>query len=841
LSHIVKVCVLLFFSGFASLVYQILWMKQMSLVFGSTSHATGATLAAFFTGLAAGSWFWGRRSSITTKPMAIYGWLEVGIAITALLYFLIINLYHSLYPMIYQNIESHAVLLVIKFALALFLIFPPAFCMGGTIPVMGQFFIQNPNSFGTRSAMLYGINTLGAALGATMAGFYFPLWFGFNGTCITAMAITMIVALIALKDSTKVKQFDANIENSDKNKAETHRSTIENLAIYGLCILSGFGILSLEVLWTRMFAQVLENSIYTFAAILVVVLLCLSLGAFLSSQLAKINSSPLYILAFLTLLSGISIALTPAIFMEVTDSLKIIALKGTWLEYMILIFKKTFITVGPPALILGTIFPYLMKVEESVSRSAGLSLGRLGAINTLGAIFGSLICGFIFLENFGMWRTMQIIALVYLLFSLLIPLAWDTKGLLIKSMGFICLLLTLFKMDPASLPTTSIDSNREHEEVLETYEGSDCTVAVTQNNSGLNIKINSHYGLGGTGAYMQEKLQTDIPLLVYPKTESVFFLGMGSGITAGSALDPQFKNIKSIITCELVPEVITAAKKYVTNYKGFDFTNGLFKDKRSIVLPEDGRHYLMASKNKFDLINSDLFIPYRVGASDLYSKDHFISVKKRLNKNGVFFQWIPLYQVTEDEFGIITNTMLEVFKHVTLWRNNFQPGQEVVALVGHKDGTPLPACELDSSEDKAYAVRGKSYFDLQQLSLPFNNQTITFFYCGYVSAARSLFAHYPINSDDKPMIEYLAPRTYRNKGMETYPWFIGPKITQLVDKILKICPPDKDPMLINRNKTNKRMPLAGAAFHRARVAEVIRDEKMCSKAWFEFLGAWLDK
>lgn len=153
-------------------------MKQLGLLFGNTSHAAGVTLAAFFAGLAAGSWFWGKRSARSGNPLRIYAVLEMRIAITALLYFVVMKGYQVIYPEFYQSVHSSAWLLLVKFLLAMVLIFPPAFCMGGTIPVIAQYAIRQPPRFGLTSALLYAINTLGATLGAALAGFFMPMCFG---------------------------------------------------------------------------------------------------------------------------------------------------------------------------------------------------------------------------------------------------------------------------------------------------------------------------------------------------------------------------------------------------------------------------------------------------------------------------------------------------------------------------------------------------------------------------------------------------------------------------------------------------------------------------------------
>ena len=842
---------LVFISGFAGLVYEVLWMKQLGLLLGNTSHAAALTLAAFFGGLAAGSWLWGRRTATMKNSLRAYAWLQIGIAVTAALYFGIMGLYYAIYPVLYQSIGSDWLLLGVKFVLALVLVFPPALFMGGTIPVIGQYVIKKRANFGKTAALLYGTNTLGAASGAFMAGFYLPLWLGFRATCMGAMTLNVLVAVIAFwlsraRRSQTDSVADVETRESDEPVAaenagiEDQKPQLGRWAVLLVCFLSGFGFLALEVLWTRMFAQVLENSVYTFAAILVIVLFCLAVGALISARLAAMTSAPFHMLAVLIMISGIAVAVTPFIFMQVTNSLQILAMRGSWPSYILMIFKKGFITIGPPALLLGIVFPFLMKTEEKFMLSAGKSLGRLTAVNTTGAILGSLVCGFILLETLGMWGTMRIIAVAYLVTAVALPLGWDIKGVAVKFAGAILLLLMFTALDPTGLPITSVDPQRHmDEEVIETWEGSDGTVEVVRNQLGLAIKVNSHYGLGSTGALRQEKLQADIPLMIYPRTESIFFLGMGTGITAGSALDPQFEHVEKVVTCELIPEVITAAKKYITDVNGHDFTNGLFEDPRATVLAEDGRHYMMATEEKFDMVNGDLFVPFRSGVGSLYTKDHFQNVKERLKPTGVFFQWIPLYQVTENEFSVMARTMLEVFDHVSLWRTNFQPGHEVVALAGHKGGAPLPGSDIDSSAAKRQAVAGKSFRDLGRLALPFNSQTILFFYSGNVSAAADLFDDYPVNTDNRPVIEYMAPRTYRSKSDTSVPWFVGPRLARLVEEILARCPPDKDPLLVNRTAENRRLPLAGAAYYRARLWQVIGDPEKGREAWNRFLNEWL--
>lgn len=222
--------------------------------------------------------------------------------------------------------------------------------------------------------------------------------------------------------------------------------------LFAVCFLSGFGVLALEVLWTRMFVQVLENSVYTFSAILVVVLFCLAGGALISSLLARLKAPPRYLLTALLLLRATAISITPFIFMRLTNSLQILASRGSWVEYIGLIFRNVVLTIGFPALVLGTIFPFLMKAEEKYADSAGKSIGALVAVNTVGAVFGALACGFLFLETLGMWGAMRVLAVLYLIAALLFPLHWNVGSVAVKSIAAILLIMQFTTLDPSWLP-----------------------------------------------------------------------------------------------------------------------------------------------------------------------------------------------------------------------------------------------------------------------------------------------------------------------------------------------------------------------------------------------------
>jgi spermidine synthase len=286
--------------------------------------------------------------------------------------------------------------------------------------------------------------------------------------------------------------------------------------------------------------------------------------------------------------------------------------------------------------------------------------------------------------------------------------------------------------------------------------------------------------------------------------------------------------------------VVAAAKKHFTGGAGRpDLTQGLFSDPRARVLIEDGRNQLMAGGGRYAMINADLFLPYRRGTGNLYSREHFQNARERLKPGGVFVQWLPLYQISGREFGIIARTMISAFPQVSLWRGNFQPGAEIAALVGHADATPVPPSALDVEREKRAAVEGATHRDMLNLRLPINEQTVLLFYGGNVGLAADLFASHPLNTDDRPVIEFGTPRSLHRPASEGRPHFLQHRFADLVDRLLQRTPPDNDPLLAARTPASRRLPLAGSAFHRASIAGVSGDDGQWRLHWQSFLDHWI--
>lgn len=789
--------VLLFISGMAALIYQVLWMKELGLLFGNTAQAAATTLCAFFLGLALGGYFWGQRAIKLENPLHTYGLLELAAATSVVGYFFILDAYHEFYPVLFAHVQQyHWVFVLIKFLLALILLFPPAFFLGGTLPVVSQFVVRNPHSIGLRVSLIYGINTAGAAIGALLAGFYLPKTFGYTHTYWAAMACTATVGLVALFAARRIIPISKVKTEPAKDRITRQNSAILSLStIKALVFLSGFGTLCLQVLWTSMFAQVLQNSVYTYASIVVVFLLFLAVGAWLSHYLVRRAVEPNSVIFLLLIGSGVSVAATPFLFNICTEGLRYVGINAGWHQYLFEAFKLEIVIMALPLSLLGAVFPYLIKIAEPWANSAGGLVGRLIAWNTFGAILGSLFGGFVILEILGLTAGIRFIAMLYLVFAIYVTsrdshqVDWKT----IMVCGSILLLVSVF--DTSRLPVVRIDPVNEQESLLQVWESANGIVAVIRQEDTVKIKVNNYYTLGGSGSRELEELEGFLPILLHPHAQSVFFLGLGTGISAGGVLRYP---VKRLTVAELIPDVINASRLYFGK-----FNNHLFYDPRARVINTDGRNYLAGKLGQYDVITADLFVPWRSGVGSLYTLEHYQSIQESLREQGLFMQWLPAYQLSNFEILTIAHTMTQAFPQVTLWRGDFSARKPVIGLLGQVHRIPLSSNALIfSNNDKSDA----------------QNQVPTLaHYAGNLNAIQQTLDAYPINTDDQPIIEYRAPVTQRQQRNKKAQWLVGNLLIQLMQRIQANLPFENDPYLSDLDPHQRLLPRAGLYLHRSQV------------------------
>ncbi len=840
---------LFFVSGAAALIYQVLWVRELGLLFGSTAQAAALTIAVFFTGIATGGAVWGRRAPRLRSSLRGFGWLEVGVAVTALGHLVLIDVYHAVVPVLVGPPGGHPVAeTAVKIGVATVILLPPSFLMGGTLPLMTQHLVRSRDRLGTTGTAIYAVNTAGSALGALAAGFVLPLALGIRGAYLLAVGLDLAVGtaavLLARRGTTPAATRAPAPDPSpaaastpapdpslpDPSLPDHHRLPAPSPQLAGGLILaiaavSGAATLAIEVVWTRLFSQVLQNSAQTYALVLTAFLLALAAGAGLANLLARQRRlSPTAVLGGLLTGSAVVAATSPWWFHRLTDGLRYLGGDLTWGAYLGAVSGLAALVILLPGTVLGAVLPYQLRLLQTSRRAPGHEVGRLVAANTTGGIVGSLLAGFVLLPLLGAWRSLLVVAASY--GGLVVVLVLSTApapaqvgdpapppapasrrrrpapGQVAVAATAAVATVGVLLVDTSQLTTIRVSTARD-EQVVELREGSQATVAVLARGADRLIRVNNWYTLGGTRGLDSERNQTVVPMLTHPDPARVFTLGLGTGITAGAAL--AFP-VDRLVVCELIRDVVEVSQAHFTPWIG-----GLFEDPRAVVHAEDGRACLRRTDERFDVINADLFTPWEAGTGNLYTVEHYTTARERLAPGGIYVQWMPLYQVSDQELGIVARTMDEVFDQVLLWRGDLFSQRSIVALVGQVEATPLdPAVLAVQARHLDPGRRSDAFYEALGLRMYVGNLT-----------ASGVFADRELNTDDRPVIEHLAPRTQREArgtgGSASF--LVGEAREAFYAEVAAGAPTDDDPFLVALDDTQRGYVEAGALRSRARWLE----------------------
>ena len=815
-------------SGASGLMIQVLWRERLGQVFGATAEATAATLAAFFLGLGLGAWVWGRRAGSLRRPLGAYGALELAAVVTGLGYFAVLPLHGGAYAALLRHApDAPALLAGVRVVLALLLLAPPAFFLGGTFPVLAEALVRREGDLGRTGPLLYALNTLGAAVGVVLAAFVLPPRIGFARSYVAALGLAAAVGAVATWIG---RRGGPGPRRGDDRPPPPVPAAAAWLA-GALAFASGLVAVGLEVAWIRMFAQAVPNSVYVFAIVLLTFLLFLVVGALLARWLAARRWRETDVLLGLLLVSSLLVTATPWAFLAATEGLTPPPPGLAWSAYLLRTAGIAVLVLGAPTLMLGAVFPYLLKVAEPTRESAGAIVGRLLALNTLGAVLGPLGVAFVLVPALGLWRTIGVLAFLYVLLAFVV--ARRGGGVRRQLLAGTALVAGAVALVPSSLPLVRLQPG---ERLVRAWEGAAGTVAVVDAPTSRKLVYNNVFTLGGTHDIRWEAMQAHVPLMVHADPRAVFFLGLGTGATAGGALDHA---VEAVTVAELVPEVIEASRRYFG-----EFTNGLFADRRAHVLHADARHRLRWTDAEYDVVVGDLFFPWEPGTANLYTREHFEAVRARLRPGGLFAQWLPCYQLSPEEFGGIARTMVETFEQVTLWRGDFFARRPILALVGHERQATLDPERVVLHARQLLAGAGA---DLARdgASLPFH------LYAGNLTAARGLLRDARLVTDDLPWITYSAPLSERGAARDGARRFTEGALLEFEAALARAVPPAEDPYLVRLSAGARqavtggllfrRMAVALASFRQAEYARLrLRYRREVPAAYRSPVGAWVE-
>lgn len=638
-------------SGAAALVCEVAWARPLRLLAGDTALAQALVLAVFFAGMAVGAWIFGRWASRLARPLRTAASVEVGLALAAVLAVPLLFAAQAPHFALLRALGPWANLPLAALVTGVILVVPTAL-MGGTMPLLVQGLCgrRGPAQM-PPAARLLAWNTVGGAAGAVAAGLWLIPALGLHRTGIAA-ALLCGAAAVLLWCTPAEPHLGEETETIDPRPGISARLALVVAAG------AGFLTLSLEVLWARLLSASLSNSAASFALLLGGVLLGLALGAWIAARLdCATRWAPLagveIALAAAVLLSGVSEA--PALWMllEMRRWFEITGLPGALLTEALASLLLTLV----PATLLGLHLPLLFAAWPGSPAVPGRRWGSLVAINTAGAAAGSLTTVLALLPLLQVRGTAVALAALAFALGVLVwsqgqgPQRWSKA---VAGAGFVALaaLVLWLPITPPLAPD---------QRLLARTEGSGANVSVTENLAGeRTLLVNDRYVLGGTGGRMLEFRQALIPALLHPHPRRVFHLGLGTGHTAGALA--AVPGVERLVTCDNLPGVIGAARRW------FAQTNhGLFENPRAEVVVADGRHWLSATDETFDLIVVDNLLPWLAGTGHLATREFFTLLRARLAPGGMVCLWLPLHQVDPRQIAATQRTLAEVFPSTQVW------------------------------------------------------------------------------------------------------------------------------------------------------------------------------
>ncbi|NIN72744.1 MAG: hypothetical protein GTO46_12640 [Gemmatimonadetes bacterium] len=787
---------LFFLSGACGLVYEVVWMRMLTLIFGATAFATSTILASFFAGLALGSFYFGRVIDKGRDPLLVYALLEAGIGISAFLMPLLFSGITEIYVGISQRYAiSYYQVSLLRFALAFSVMLVPATLMGGTLPVIVKSFARRPERIAWNVGHLYSMNTFGAVVGTLSAGFFLILLLGVREAAYLAGVANLLIAGTVSALAWRLGVQPAASGDPEKRETEPRETGGEaypsRLALLALLAVgvSGFCALALEVFWTRALVFFLDNSTHAFTTILTAFLLGIALGSFIVARFIDTKKSLFAWLGVMEVLIGLSAILaipilsnlTP-VFESMADSSLGALLHWKWAGIR---FVKSLAVMLVPTVLMGMTFPLVAKIYTRDVNVVGSALGDVYSVNTIGGVFGSVAAGFVLIPSLGVQNGIIVIAGLNVIIGGALILAEPsmkhaTRMRMAGGLGLLCVAAGTYYAIRGPITLTSYYEGIEGPEVLSYREGIGGTVKVYADKWDDKVLSINGFPVAGTGFEPQDaqKALAHLPLLLSNvSSPRVNIVGFGAGGTSWGVMQ---YNVEEVDCVELVPAVLDAARWFP------EINHGVLTEPGFDLILGDGRNYALVTDNVYDVITIDATSPKMAGNGSLYALEFYQLLEERLSDDGLLVQWVPFHLLSDQEVRMIAKTFVTVFPHTTLW---FTPLRQYFILVGTQKKLEI---DFKSLSDKL-AMRDVQR-DLEPLHVTDPIDVLGWFVMGEEALAEYVAAA-SLNTDNHPYLEFTPAMAYFVSG--TYR--VQNKLTawELRESVL--------PLLVNMGETEEEV------------------------------------
>jgi spermidine synthase len=650
-----------FCSGAAGLVYEVLWTRHLSLIFGVTVYAVATVLSVFMGGLGLGSFLLGRWVDRRANPVYVYALLEGAIGLYALLVPTCFDVLRPIYVALRQADLPPGMLTAARALLAGLVLLPPTILMGGTFPVLVRALVASRDELGSRTGLLYFVNTAGAIAGTLAAGFILIERLGLRGTGQAAAAINFGAAFAAAALGRRIGIARMVGERSASAADREAHSNLERWIALAAIGLSGFASLAYQVLWTRALLRYVYNTTYAFTVVLATFLVGIALGGWLYTVFLAHRRRRLLVFAALELGAALAFVLSSRLFLNLEDtSTRLLGspIIESFGAAVVTMFVRAALILLVPTTFLGATLP--VAVDVCAGRTgAGHAVGRVYGVNTLGAILGSLAAGFVLIPGLGMQSTLAVLIALNILTATVLVAAerarWPSR--VAVAGGLVVVLAAALLAVPNNLFRVTFGTGQT---IVFYREGATDTVAVTEVNGVRTIFYDDHRGTAATNTFRWNFFLGHLPMLLHPAEPRLVLhicFGVGNSLSAMAAHD----SVERVDSVELSPHVLKAAQYFWTN-------NRVLENPKVRMIIDDGRNFVMASRETYDVIELEPPETFTAGVISLYTREFYRDAAARLADDGIMVQWVPYGEAPIEQERMLFRAFQEVFPHATAWR-----------------------------------------------------------------------------------------------------------------------------------------------------------------------------
>ena len=641
---------LFFLSGAAALADEVVWFKYLNLTFGNTTAATATLLAVFMGGLALGSQLARRFAARLSRPNLVFAALEAGVGAFALLTPYAFALIERIYVLSYPHLgEGPGWVVFVRVVLSAAALVPPTVLMGASFPVLvGN--VSAGDRSGRRVALLYVINTAGAVTGVALCGFLLIPAIGLRATLAASACASLIAALLATMT-----------RGRSLSSAPAPLPPIIPRLWLLLGFLTGAAAMADEVLWTRILVLYLGSSVYAFSLMLAIYLVGLVAGSAAGAAIPLRDPRRSLAATQAALAAAILLQVFAfAFYVKISLALAIRVLHvASWAGVLTAEGLTTAFFLFPPTALMGFTFALLLRASRSSEQDAPATAGAIYAVNTVGGIGGALLAGFAAIPALGSQNSLLATGLLaaVLAFVLAPRQRWAQLA------PIVFLLLSLLPRRDGVILSAGVFSDVAAPDLLFYHEDVMATVAVKRYRvprPNLSMELNG-VNVAGTSPelVLTQKLQAHLPLSFCARPLRVLHIGLGSG---GTAYSVSLHPVSEIRIVEISPEVAKTAARY---FQGVN--HGVLSDPRVRLTINDGRNFVLAAPESFDVILSDSIHPRYAGNGSLYTEEYFRLCARRLRPGGVISMWLPMYSLLPENYRSIVRAFHDVFPNVSIW------------------------------------------------------------------------------------------------------------------------------------------------------------------------------